>query len=375
MAKRTNSPFRYDMVGSFLRTPELKQARALFGAGESTQEELKKVEDAEIRKLVARQKAAGLRAVTDGEFRRSYWHLDFFWGFDGIERVSMKQGYLFHDEETRADSARLCGKIRFASHPFVAHYKFLEKVAGKGVIAKQAIPAPAQLLAELYRAENAEAADKVYPVRNDLYRDIADAYRGIIRAFYDAGCRSIQLDDCTWGMLCDASFRAFYEQTGQGIDGVTETYLALNNAVLADLPKDLVVTTHVCRGNYHSTWAASGGYRPVADALFVREEVSAYFLEFDTDRAGDFSPLAKVPADKMVVLGLVSSKQGTLEDRGEIIRRVRAAEKYVPLTRLCLSPQCGFASTEEGNILTEEQQWAKIAFVKSVAEEIWGKEE
>ncbi len=374
MMKRAASPFRWDMVGSFLRTAEIKDARARFEAGEIGADALKRVEDAQIRELVARQKAAGLKAVTDGEFRRSYWHLDFFWGFDGIERVVMKQGYLFHGEETRADSARICGKIGFTNHPFVEHFKFLKEVAGDGVVAKQTIPAPAQLLAELYRAENAEAAEKYYPDRDALSRDIAAAYRGVILALYAAGCRSLQLDDCTWGMLCDASFRAFFEQTGQDIGGVAETYLALNNAAVADLPDDLTVTTHVCRGNYHSTWAASGGYAPVADALFAREHVGAYFLEFDTDRAGDFSPLAQVPADKTVVLGLVSSKTGALEDRAAIVSRIREAAKYVPLDRLCLSPQCGFASTEEGNILTEDQQWAKIAFIKSIAQEVWGED-
>ena len=370
--KRSVPPYRYDIVGSFLRPEALKQAREQFFAGKITQEELTRTENEEITKLVAKEKEIGLKAVTDGEFRRSYWHLDFFWGFDGIDHVELEHGYFFHGEETRADSARLSGKIRFNGHPFLEHYRFLKQLAGNDVLARQTIPAPAQLFAELVRGENEKAADAVYPDREELYRDISTAYRQAILAFYELGCRNLQLDDCTWGMLCDKNFWNAMAGEGYDVQALQDLYLRLNNDAIADLPADLTVTTHVCRGNYHSTWATSGGYEPVAKTLLGGENVSAYYLEYDTDRAGDFAPLREVSGEKLVVLGLVSSKTGELEDADQIIARIQEATQYVPADRLCLSPQCGFASTEEGNILTEEQQWNKLRFIKEVAEKVWG---
>ncbi|WP_438431633.1 5-methyltetrahydropteroyltriglutamate--homocysteine S-methyltransferase [Gorillibacterium sp. sgz500922] len=371
-AASAKPPFRFDVVGSYLRPEALKKAREQFAAGRLTQAELTQVEDEEIRRLVAKQKELGLKAVTDGEFRRSYWHLDFFWGFDGIEHVMMEQGYLFHGEETRADSARLTGKIRYTGHPFIAHYRFLKETAGEEVIARQTIPAPAQLLAELVRGVNALEVERIYPDREELYRDIAAAYRAAILAFYEEGCRNLQLDDCTWGMLCDPSFWSAMAGVGYDPAGLQALYLRLNNEAIAGLPDDLTVTTHVCRGNYHSTWATSGGYEPVAETLLGGENVSAYYLEYDTDRAGGFEPLARVSDGKRVVLGLISSKTGELEDKNAIIARIREAERYLSSDRLCLSPQCGFASTEEGNILTEDEQWRKLELVKEIAEEVWG---
>jgi 5-methyltetrahydropteroyltriglutamate--homocysteine methyltransferase len=369
---RATAPYRYDVVGSFLRPEALKEAREQFAAGAITREALTQVEDNEIRKLVEKQKELGLKAVTDGEFRRSYWHLDFFWGFDGVEHVMMDQGYLFHGVETRADSARLSGKIRFTGHPFLDHYRFLKKEAGEAAAARQTIPAPAQFFAELVRGVNENSVKTIYPDREELYRDIAAAYRQAILAFYDLGCRSIQLDDCTWGMLCDEGFWSTMAGQGYDIQQLQELYLRLNNDAIAGLPEDLTVTTHVCRGNYHSTWAASGGYDKVAPALFGGENVSAYYLEYDTDRSGDFQPLKQVPDNKLVVLGLVSSKTGELEDKEQIKARIREAARYVPADHLCLSPQCGFASTEEGNILTEEEQWNKLKLIKEIADEVWG---
>lgn len=370
-SKRTRVPFRYDVVGSFLRPQAIKDAREKFAAGKITQAELTPVEDEEIKRLVGKQKDIGLKAVTDGEFRRSYWHLDFFWGFDGVEHVMLDHGYFFHGEETRADSVRLSGKIDFSGHPFLAHYSFLKQTAGDDVIAKQTIPSPAQLFAELVRGENEKEIEKYYSDREELYRDISGAYHKAILAFYDLGCRNIQLDDCTWGMLCDQNFWSTMAGEGYDVQELKNLYLCLNNEAIKDLPADLIVTTHVCRGNYHSTWASSGGYDPVAEVLFGEENVSAYYLEYDTDRAGDFSPLKQVSGDKLVVLGLVSSKTGKLEDKKEIISRIQEAAQYIPADRLCLSPQCGFASTEEGNILTEQQQWKKLAFIKEIAEEVW----
>ncbi|MDF2655328.1 MAG: hypothetical protein K0R19_1802 [Bacillota bacterium] len=370
--RREVPPFRFDVVGSYLRPQPLKEAREAFGKGDITREALTKIEDSEIIKLVAKQKEIGLKAVTDGEFRRSYWHLDFFWGFEGVDHVMMDQGYLFHGEETRADSARLSGKIRFKDHPFLSHYRFLKEAAGNDVLARQTLPAPAQFYAELVRGVNELEIGKYYSDREELYRDISKAYREAILAFYELGCRNIQLDDCTWGMLCDKNFWTAMAGAGYEISELQELYLRLNNDAIANLPEDLTVTTHVCRGNYHSTWATSGGYDPVAETLFGRENVSAYYLEYDTERAGDFAPLQAVSGDKIVVLGLVTSKSGKLEDKGEIIGKIQEAAKYIPAERLCLSPQCGFASTEEGNILTESEQWRKLEFIREIAEEVWG---
>ncbi|HML48617.1 MAG TPA: 5-methyltetrahydropteroyltriglutamate--homocysteine S-methyltransferase [Clostridia bacterium] len=365
------APFRYDIVGSFLRPEAIKEARERFAAGKISEAELTQIEDREIEKLVDKQKEIGLKGVTDGEFRRSYWHLDFFWGFEGVEHVVMEHGYFFHGEETRKDSARLSGKLRFGDHLFLGHYAFLKRVVGESAVARQCIPAPAQFYAELVRGENERAVEKFYPDREALFRDIAAAYHDAILAFYNLGCRSIQLDDCTWGMLCDEGFWSRMAGDGYDLNALKELYLRLNNDAIADLPEDLAVTTHVCRGNYHSTWATSGGYEPVAGYLFARENVDAFYLEFDTDRAGDFAPLRYVPADKRVVLGLVTSKSGELEDAKAIKARILEAAKVVPLEGLCLSPQCGFASTEEGNILTEEQQWEKLRMIKRIAEEVW----
>lgn len=372
METKNKVPFRTDIVGSFLRPERLKEVRLKYAQGKATTEQLKEVEDEEIIRLVAAQREVGLKVATDGEFRRSWWHLDFFWGLNGVYKVDLAEGYKFHGEETRAETARLIGKIRFDNHPFLAHFKFLKSIAGKDVIARQTIPAPAQLLAELERAENIAFTNRVYPDKEELLSDIAKAYRDAINSFYNLGCRNLQFDDCTWGMFCDEKYWAARQNEGVDFNSIANRYLELNNAALEDYPSDMTITTHVCRGNYHSTWASSGGYEPIADKLFAKEKVSAFYLEFDSDRAGDFSPLRFVADDKKVVLGLVTSKSSHLEDKNIIIKRLHEAAKYVPLERLYLSPQCGFASTEEGNKLTEEQQWAKIRLVSEIAKEVWG---
>jgi 5-methyltetrahydropteroyltriglutamate--homocysteine methyltransferase len=363
----------YEIVGSFLRPEKLKQAREGFAAGTITHAELKDVENQAISELVAKQKEVGLQYVSDGEFRRSYWHLDFFWGFQGVEHILMDQGYLFHGEETRADSARLVGKVAFnPEHPVFDEYRFVAEQAGD-VPVRQSIPAPAQFFAELVRSSNEDRVNEIYPDREELFTDIGQAYRETILALYELGCRHIKLDDCTWGMLVDQSFWKL--MAGEfDVQKLQALYLRLNNSALVDLPKDLHVTTHICRGNYHSTWASSGGYEPVADTLLGHEDVEAFFLEFDDDRSGDFQPLRFLPEEKKVVLGLVTSKNGELEDKETLIARIKEASQYVPLERLSLSPQCGFASTEEGNILTEEEQWKKIQLIIEVAEEIWGQQ-
>ncbi len=371
METKNKVPFRADVVGSFLRPERLKEARLEYLQEKITKTQLEEIENEEIVKLVLAQRAAGLSGITDGEFRRSWWHLDFFWGLDGICKTSVKQGYSFQGEKTRAETARLIGKIKFGNHPFLKHFKFLKHIAGEDCIARQTIPAPAQLLAELERAENKEFTDRIYPDRNELLIDIAKAYQDAIKSFYNLGCRNLQFDDCTWGMFCDESYWEKRQNNDVNLNVIASRYLDLNNAALKDHPDDMIITTHVCRGNYHSTWASSGGYEPIAEQLFSQENVDAFYLEFDSDRAGDFSPLRFVPANKKVVLGLITSKSPELEDKHVIIERIHKATEFVPLDRLCLSPQCGFASTEEGNILTEQQQWEKISLVNEIAKEVW----
>jgi methionine synthase II (cobalamin-independent) len=375
LTNRTTSPFRFDVVGSFLRPAALKTARKQYAAGNIAAADLKQVEDQSIIELIKKEEAAGLQSITDGEFRRSWWHLDFFWGLNGVEKTALDQGYIFNDEETRAETARLSGKITGTNHPFVDHFKFLRAHLADPKTAKQTIPAPAQFIAELYRPENIEATNKYYSSEADLIADIAQAYQQVALDLYDAGLRVLQLDDCTWGML--AGFHAGAKDGTNKIDQAEidknkELYVNVNNAFIEGLPEDLIVNTHDCRGNYHSTWASAGGYESVAEPLFTREKVHAFFLEYDNDRSGGFEPLAQIQDDQLVVLGLITSKSGELEDKQTVIDRIHEAAKYVPLDRLCLSTQCGFASTEEGNILTEDQQWAKIQLVKDVAEEVWG---
>lgn len=370
-----NAPFRYDVVGSFLRPDVLKQARADHAAGVIDGDALKAVEDEAIRDLVAKQKAAGLHAITDGEFRRSYWHLDFMWGLGGIERRTSRTGYMFHDEETTADTAVVTGKISGESHPFVEHFKFVKALEEDGQIARQTMPAPAQTYSEviLDRCDGqVESLRSVYADDEALIGDIAAAYRTVIADLYAAGCRSIQFDDCTWGIYCDGDFVAKTGMKPVDVQKVSEQLVAINNAALEGKPADLAITTHVCRGNYHSTYAFEGGYDPVAPYLFAHEDVDAFYLEFDTPRAGTFDPLAHVADGKKVVLGLVTSKQPGLEDEDLLVSRIKEAAKYVPLENLCLSPQCGFASCECGNKLTEDEQWAKVELVKRVAERVWG---
>ena len=371
----TNAPFRCDIVGSFLRPDVLKQARADFNAGVIDAAQLKTVEDVAIRDLVAKQKAAGLKVVTDGEFRRSYWHLDFMWGLQGIERRTSREGYMFHDEETTADTAVVTGPISGENHPFVEHFKFVQALAGDDHVARQTIPAPIQTFSEvtLDRCDGQqESLRGVYATDEELADAIAAAYHQVIADLYAAGCRNIQFDDCTWGIYCDTDFVAKTGMQAVDIQKVSELGVALNNAAIEGAPEDLVINTHVCRGNYHSTYAFEGGYDPVAPYLFAHENVDAFYLEFDTPRAGGFEPLAHVAEGKKVVLGLITSKQPGLEDKEVVKARIKEASKYVPLENLYLSPQCGFASCEIGNKLTEEEQWAKIALIQEIAAEVWG---
>ncbi len=372
MAK-LNAPFRYDYVGSFLRPERLKQARKDFENNIITKKELEKIEDEEITNLIKDQKAAGYHVICDGEFRRSYWHLDFMWGFKGIEHIELDHGYFFHGEETTHGSIKVVKKISGEDHPFVDHFKFVKQFEDENTVARQTIPAPAQLFAELFREDNGKQTQLIYPDFEVLIQDIVKAYRTVIEDLYIAACRNIQFDDCTWGMFCDQKYWQSRQGENISIEQEANKYLRLNNLVLENLPDDLIITTHVCRGNYHSTWASSGGYEPIAPYLFANEKVSAYYLEFDDERSGNFEPLRFIPNDKKVVLGLITTKSPTLEDKEVIKQRIYEASKYVNFDRLYLSPQCGFASCEIGNKLTKQQQWDKLKLVKEIAKEIWEK--
>lgn len=372
MYKYNQAPFKFDIVGSFLRPDYLKEAREQLKKGDITEEQLRKVEDQAIQELIDKQKKAGLPVITDGEFRRSWWHLDFMWGLQGVEKLEVTQGYTFHDEVTRGESAGLCGKISGENHPFIEHFKYVKLFEDSSVLARQTIPAPAQFLAELERGDNLEKTRAWYPDEEELLQDIAAAYRQVIKDLYDAGCRNVQFDDCTWGMFCDTKYWEARQKWETSIEDLAARYVRVNNLAIEGHPEELTITTHVCRGNYHSTWASAGGYAPIAPYLFDQENVSAYYLEFDDERSGDFEPLKYVSSNKQVVLGLVTTKKPELEAKDAVVRRIREASQYVPLERLCLSPQCGFASTEEGNKLTEEEEWKKLRLIKEISEEVWG---
>ena len=366
------TPHRFDVVGSFLRPAALKQARADFEAGRIDAATLKAAEDEAIRDLVAKEKAAGLGVITDGEFRRATWHLDFMWGFDGVGHAPTKEGLPFHGEQAKIDDTYLTGKLGLSGeHPFVEHFRFVQALEDERCVAKLTIPAPAQMLEQFVLPSLAAQTKRIYASGRELEDDLAACYQAFIEQVYAAGCRNLQLDDCSWGLLVDPSAKAVFATDAAGLVRVKERFLAINNRVIDAAPADLTITTHVCRGNFHSTWASQGGYDDVASQLLAREKVSAFFLEFDDERSGGFAPLAKVPEGTKVVLGLVTTKSPTLEDSADVIARIHEAARYVPLENLCLSPQCGFASCEIGNKLTEDEQWAKVALVKSIAEEVW----
>ena len=370
------TPFRYDFVGSFLRPQALKDAKTKYQNNDITKDEYDKIVNEEITKLVAKQKELGFHAITDGEFRRTFWHLDFMWGFEGVEHKATGGGVPFNDELAVLDDTYLIGKFKAKTHPFVEYFKFLKQFEDENTVAKYTIPAPAQTYLQFIVPGSIEKTRRFYETNEELIEDIGKAYQNVIKQFYDAGCRNLQLDDCSWGSAIGD--RANQDAFGIDINEFKEQLLNVNNLALENKPDDLVITSHICRGNYHSTYFSSGAYDPVADYVFARENVDALLLEYDDERSGSFEPLAKVSADKKVVLGLITTKSPKLEDKNEVIKRIYEAAKYISLDRLCpldrlyLSPQCGFASCEIGNKLTEEEQWAKLKLVKEIAEEVWG---
>ena len=367
------APFRLDHVGSFLRPERLKEARAKFNAGKINAEELERVENEEIIALIEKEKELGLKSVTDGEFRRAFWHLDFLENLDGVELVEVDHfSVQFKDKDVKPKTLRIVGKVDFSEdHPFVKHFKFLKEHAGDTPV-KLTIPSPSMLhLITQVREKNYVPIERYKDNEALFFDDVVEAYRKALQCFYDLGCRNIQLDDTSWGEFCALDKREAYEARGFDLEKIARDYVDVINRVIEWKPEDLVVNMHICRGNFRSTWFSSGGYEPIAKTLFGHCRVDGFFLEYDSDRAGDFTPLRYIK-DQKVVLGLITSKSGDLEDKGEVIARIKEASQYVPLEQLCLSPQCGFSSTEEGNILTIEAQWDKLKLIDEIVHEVWG---
>jgi 5-methyltetrahydropteroyltriglutamate--homocysteine methyltransferase len=368
MTQRTKPPFRADHVGSILRTAPVKQARAQREKGAITPAQLKEVEDREIEKIIKKQEEIGLQLATDGEFRRSWWHFDFFGMLDGVEIYELDHGIQFQGVQTKPLSIKVTKKIDFTNHPMVEHFKFL-KVHTK-VVPKMTIPAPSVMH---FRLEPNAVSNAAYPSRDAIFDDLAMAYQKAIKTFYHAGCRYLQWDDTAWAYLCSKEELKKAKDRGLDVDHLQQSYTDCINKALEAKPADMTITTHVCRGNFRSTFISSGGYEPVAESLLAKCNYDGYFLEYDSDRAGGFEPLRFLPkGNKLVVLGLVTSKSGRLEPRDDIKKRIQEATKFVALDQLCLSPQCGFASTEEGNVLAEEEQWAKLKMIVDLSKEVWG---
>jgi 5-methyltetrahydropteroyltriglutamate--homocysteine methyltransferase len=365
--KRTKPPFRADHVGSLLRPASLKQARERRAKGEISAADLKAVEDREIERVIKKQEDVGLQAVTDGEFRRSWWHLDFLWGLDGAERYHMDTGIAFAAVTTRNEGVRVTGKLGFSGHPMIEHFKYV--AAHTKRMPKMTIPAPSAI----YGRPVMTPIDKTaYPDREQFFDDLGKAYRKAVRAFADAGCRYLQLDEVFIAMLCDPKYRQQMTDRGDNPERLGELYGELINTAMSDIPSDMTITMHLCRGNYKSTFMGAGGYEAVQEILFNKINVHGYFMEYDDQRSGGFEPLRMLPKGKSVVLGIATTKSGKLESKDELKRRIDEAAKYAPLDQLCISGQCGFASTEEGNTLTEDEQWAKLRRMAEVAEEVWG---
>jgi 5-methyltetrahydropteroyltriglutamate--homocysteine methyltransferase len=371
--QRTKPPFRADEVGSLLRPQRVKEARARLAKGEISADDLRKAEDIEIEKVVHRQASAGLQLATDGELRRSWWHFDFLKSLVGCELFHPDEGIQFAGVQTRHEAIRVIGKLDFpADHPMLAHFRFLKRQCDTAhVTAKMTIPSPTVLH---FRGGRKLISKEVYPELDEFYLDLGKTYRKAVKAFYDAGCRYLQFDDTVWAYLCSQDELQKSRARGDHPEGLQEIYARIINYAIAERPADMAITTHVCRGNFRSTWISSGGYEPVAETMLAGTNYDGYFLEYDSDRAGGFEPLRYLPAgNKIVVAGIITSKTGLLEKKDDIKRRLDEAAKFVSLDQLALSPQCGFASTEEGNILTEDEQWAKLRLAVEVANEVWGK--
>ena len=369
MTQRARPPFRADHVGSLLRPPALREARAAHAAGTLPAADLRAIEDTHIASAIRKQESIGLRAATDGEYRRAYWHYDFVAGLDGAELYVPEQKIEFKGGVMLPHRLKVNGRIRWKTPVFIDDYRFTASHATTAM-AKQTIPSPSVVH---FRGGRDSIDPAIYPDLDLFFSDLGTAYHDAVNAFAAAGCRYLQLDEVNIAYLCDPDQIAQLKSRGDYVDGLLDIYAGLINRAIEGRPADMAVSMHLCRGNFRSTFVASGGYEPVAETLFNRIGVDAYFMEWDNDRAGGFEPLRFVPhGPKLVVLGLVTSKTGALESKDELKRRIDAAAKYVPLEQLALSPQCGFASTEEGNLLTEDEQWRKLELCVDVAREVWG---
>jgi 5-methyltetrahydropteroyltriglutamate--homocysteine methyltransferase len=374
MAARQRPPFRADHVGSLLRPPELLQAREDHAAGRVDDDELRAVEDAAIRDVVKLQRDVGLRTVTDGEFRRASWHMDFIYSLDGVSKVIDETLHVqFRNEQGTIEfappSLHVDGRIGLSQTIFGDAFEFLRSCASDGQLPKLTIPSPSMVH---YRGGRAAIDESLYPELDEFWADLVAAYREEVRRLAELGCTYLQFDDTSLAYLNDPAQREHVREIGGDAEHQHEAYIRHINEALADRPQGLAVTTHMCRGNFRSSWVAEGGYDFVAEALFGELEVDGFFMEWDDARSGGFEPLRFVPPGKVVVLGLVTTKRGELEDREMLLRRIDEASRHVDLDQLCLSPQCGFSSTVEGNALTREQQAAKLRLVVDVAQEVWG---
>ncbi|MCY8234203.1 5-methyltetrahydropteroyltriglutamate--homocysteine S-methyltransferase [Priestia endophytica] len=365
------APFKADHVGSFLRTAPLKEARTAYANGEIDKDALKAVEDKEIEKLVQKQIETGLKSITDGEFRRSWWHLDFLSGLEGVEEFETEYISQFKGAKTKNKAIRVVGKVNFNHHYMLEHFTFLKEAVeqyGDGSqVAKFSIPSPNMLFTRIQE-------DSYYGGnREQFYNDTVAAYQKAIQAFYDAGCRYLQLDDTSWiDFVSEERIKAVVEKLGMDVQDIIDTRVSCLNDAISKKPADMLITMHICRGNFRSTYITSGGYDNISDAIFANLKVDGLFLEYDDNRSGDFEPLKNFTRnDQTVVLGLITSKFAKLEDPETIKERIQEAGQYIPLENLSLSPQCGFASTEEGNELTEEEQWNKISHVIKIAQDVW----
>jgi 5-methyltetrahydropteroyltriglutamate--homocysteine methyltransferase len=366
--QRTTPPFRADHVGSLLRSSALHAARQQRERGEIDAAALRAIEDREIIELIKKQEAAGLKSITDGEYRRASWQTDFLVALDGVEGYVGERKFKFQGPQPRPILLRLKGKLgQVDGHPMIEHFRFVQ--ANTTATPKMTIPSPSTLH---FRYGREAVPEAIYPSMDEFYRDLGTAYRKVVRAFADAGCRYLQLDEVNLAYLCDPALRDQVRARGDDPATLPMIYAGMINAAMSDIPSDMTITMHLCRGNFRSTFVASGGYEPVAEILFNTIKAHGYFMEYDSERAGGFEPLRFVPKGKTVVLGLVTSKSGQLESKDAIKRRIDEAAKFVDIEQLALSPQCGFASTEDGNALAEEEQWAKLRMIVEVAEEVWG---
>ena len=372
MTARTKPPFRADHVGSLIRPEALVAAREAKAKGEMSDAELKRIQQAAIRDVVKMQEDLGLHSVTDGEYNRQSWQTDFVTRFANVKSVPAKMSIQFHSEqgttEGKPATVQIVGKLRRDAPIFVDDFKFLKSVTKE--TAKITIPSPSVMH---FRGGREAIDDSAYPDMAEFYGDLARVYNEEIMDLARAGCRYLQLDEVNFAYLCDPKFRDQVKMNlGEDPAQLPKTYAKLINNAIRGKPADMVVCMHLCRGNFRGNWVAEGGYDPVAEVLFNDINVDGYFLEYDSPRAGSFEPLRFVPKTKSIVLGLVTTKKGTIEKKEELKRRIDEAAKFVSIDQLCLSPQCGFSSSEEGNLLAEDEQWAKLSRCVEVAREVWG---